>query len=98
MVAVMKREGMKTRTSHRNTFTEVTPKTVIAWSSDADFIPGVKPYPTSARVELRPLGPEVKVTVTVNRMHDQMWTDRQRMGWEMQLSKLDKLITNRRKS
>ena len=24
-------------------------------------------------------GPEVKVTVTVNCMHDQLWTDRQRM-------------------
>jgi uncharacterized protein YndB with AHSA1/START domain len=98
MVEVIKQSGMKVRTEHRNTFTEVTPKTALGWSSQADFIPGVTPYPTSARVELRAAGPEVKVTVTVNRMHDQMWTDRQRMGWEMQLSKLDRLITNRRQS
>lgn len=98
MVAVMKQSGMKARTEHRNTFTEVTPKTALAWTSQADFIPGVTPYPTGARVELRAAGSEVKVTVTVSRMHDQMWTDRQRTGWEMQLSKLDKLITNRRQS
>ena len=98
MVDLMKQSGMKTRTTHRHTFTEVTPKTALAWSSVADFIPGVKPYPTQARLELRPAGAEVKVTVTLQRMHDELWTGRQHQGWQMQLSKLDQLITRRRQS
>jgi len=98
MVNMMRQSGMKTRTEHRNVFTEVIPGTALAWTSLADFIPGVRPYPINARLELRAAGPEVKVTVTVSRMHDQMWSDRQRMGWEMQLLKLGTLIAKRSKS
>ncbi len=98
MVEAMKQLGQPVRTTHRNVFTEVTPKTLLAWTSVADFIPGVKPYPMQSRAVLKAIGDRVKVTVTLQRMHDEVWTGRQKMGWEMQLSKLEKLINERSKS
>jgi len=96
MVAFMKQQGMKTRTEHRHTFTEVVPKTRLALSSQADFIPGVKPYPIDARVELKARGDQVDVTLQVSRMHDEDWTSRSQAGWESQLSKLEKLLSQKR--
>jgi uncharacterized protein YndB with AHSA1/START domain len=96
MIELMKGAGMKTRTDHRNTFTEVTPKSLLAWTAQADFIPGVKPYPIETRVELRARGDEVKVTLMLSHMHDEMWTGRQRMGWETQLVKLERLLSTRK--
>jgi hypothetical protein len=95
MIEFMKGAGKKTRTDHRNTFTEVTPKSLLAWTAPADFIPGVKPYPTETRVELSARGNEVQVTMTLSHMHDEIWTGRQRMGWENQLVKLERLLATR---
>src|SRR4051812_43860938 len=39
MVEAKKQMGQKVRTEHRNTFSEVKPKTLLAWSAPADFIP-----------------------------------------------------------
>ena len=92
----MKQSGRKAGTEPRDTFIEVSPKTAPAWVSQADFIREVKPYPTSARVQPRAPGAEVKVmslqcTIRCGPI-------RQHIGWQMRLSKLDKLIAKRRQS
>lgn len=98
MVEAMKQMGQKVRTEHRNTFTEVSPKSLIAWSSVVDFVPGMKAYPMHERADFSVAGGQVTVKLTLQRMHDEMWTGRKKMGWEMQLAKLEKILNARSKS
>jgi len=98
MVEAMKQMGQKVRTEHRNTFSEVKPKTLLVWSAPADFIPGVKSYPMNDRAEFSVEGGQVTVRVVLQRMHDEMWTSRKKMGWEMQLAKLERELNARSKS
>jgi uncharacterized protein YndB with AHSA1/START domain len=93
--AFMARAGMPVSTEHRLTFTEVRPRTLLAYTSWADFIPGVEPYEVATRVELRADGERVHMRLSFDAMHDATWTERARMGHEMELAKLDRLLAGR---
>ena len=92
-VEFMKKAGMPLTTESRATYTEVVPRRRLAYTSIADFIPGVEPYEIATVVELQPGSDGVRMIVTVDAMHDAPWTERARMGWEGQLGRLDKLLT-----
>jgi uncharacterized protein YndB with AHSA1/START domain len=91
-IAFMKREGMPVVTENRLTYTEVAPRKRLAWSHAADFIPGIEPYTVTHLVELHPTPQGVRMVLSFDAMHDQIWTDRATMGWEMELGKLEKVI------
>ncbi|MHA7627580.1 SRPBCC family protein [Corallococcus sp. M7] len=89
-VAFMKQAGMPLATPSSLTYTELTPKTRLAYRHAVDFIPGVAPYNVSSVVELQVSGNHVRMTVTIDTMHSEEWTKRTSMGWASQLTKLDK--------
>ncbi|RKG61469.1 SRPBCC domain-containing protein [Corallococcus sp. CA054B] len=89
-VAFMKQAGMPLSTPSSLTYTELTPKTRLAYRHAVDFIPGVAPYNVSSVVELQVSGNTVRMTVTIDTMHSEEWTKRTSMGWSSQLNKLDK--------
>jgi uncharacterized protein YndB with AHSA1/START domain len=89
-VAFMKQAGMPLATPSSFTYTELTPKTRLGYRHAVDFIPGVAPYSVSSVVELQAKGDTVRMTVTIDTMHSQEWTQRTSAGWESQLRKLDK--------
>jgi uncharacterized protein YndB with AHSA1/START domain len=86
-VAFMQRAGMPLATEATITFTEVVPLRRLAYLTLADFIPGVAPYEVAAQVELVPVAAGVRMTLTFDRMHDEIWTERAIAGWKSQLGK-----------
>ena len=94
-VAFMKRAGMPISTECRITYLEVSPPSRLAYSTLTDFIPDVAPYDVTTVVELQRTQTGVKLTVTSDVMHDDVWTERARAGYESQMRKLDALWSAR---
>ncbi|NRD48479.1 SRPBCC family protein [Corallococcus exiguus] len=89
-VAFMKQAGMPLSSPSSLTYTELTPKTRLAYRHAVDFIPGVTPYTVSTVVEFEAKGDTVRMVVTSDAMHSKEWTERASMGMESQLNKLNK--------
>lgn len=94
-VAFMKRAGMPLSTECRVTYTEVTPASRLAYETRTDFVPDVHPYDVATLIELRTTADGVKLTVSFDAMHDDVWTARARAGHESQLRKLDALLATK---
>jgi uncharacterized protein YndB with AHSA1/START domain len=97
-VAFMKRAAMPLSTECRVTYTEVSPPGRLAYKTLADFVPDVTPYEVATVVELRATADGVRLTITFDAMHDDVWTGRARAGHESQMRKLDALVAARDKS
>ena len=93
-VAFMKQAGMPLSTECRVAYTEVTPPSRLAYKTLADFIPGVTPYEVATVVELKATDDGVKLVITFDAMHDDVWTERARAGHESQLRKLDAILAD----
>src|SRR5258705_5080579 len=91
-VAFMKQAGMPLSTECTVTYTEVSPPGRLAYKTLADFVPDVTPYAVATVVELRATADGVKLTITFDAMHDDLWTERARAGHESQMRKLDGLL------
>jgi uncharacterized protein YndB with AHSA1/START domain len=87
-VAFMKNAGMPLATEAKITFTDVVPLRRLAYLTLADFVPGVAAYEVATQVELFPIPTGVRMVLTIDRMHDEIWTERAIAGWESQLNKL----------
>jgi uncharacterized protein YndB with AHSA1/START domain len=87
-VKFMKAQGMPITTELRLRYTELAPLRRLAWLHIADFIPGVAPYDVGSVVELSRVEGGVRLVLTLDRMHDDVWTQRAVMGWESELGKV----------
>jgi uncharacterized protein YndB with AHSA1/START domain len=94
-VAFMKQAGMPLTTRTRVDYTEVTRHRRLAYLNHADFIPGVAPYKTAMAVDLTVAPGGVRMVLTVDPMHDEVWTQRMAAGWESQLGRLTQLLGRR---
>ena len=95
MVAFMKANGMPTATPAQATYDAVQPMTRLAYRPLVDFVPGRAAYETRRVVEFLADGDAVTMRLTFDSMHDAEWTERQRMGWELELGKLATLLAER---
>jgi uncharacterized protein YndB with AHSA1/START domain len=93
-VEFMKKAGMPLTTEAKVTYTEVSPMDRLAYKTRADFIPGVTPYDVATVVELKATADGVKLVITFDAMHDEVWTQRSRAGHESQLRKLDVVLAD----
>ena len=91
-IEFMKKAGMPTTTEARITYSEIVPLKRLEYVHLTDFIPEVDPYDVATTVELHPSAESVRMVVTVDAMHDDVWTQRATMGWESELGKLAKVI------
>jgi uncharacterized protein YndB with AHSA1/START domain len=91
-IEFMKKAGMPLAVENRMTFTEVTPPKRLAYSHLADFIPGVAPYEVNHSVDLHAVKGGVRVTLVLDRMHDDHWTEMAVKGWTNELEKLAKAL------
>ncbi|NUP38108.1 MAG: SRPBCC domain-containing protein [Streptomyces sp.] len=91
-VAFMKGAGLPLSTTSTKTFTAVEPRRRLAYTTLADFIPGVTPYDFLTEVELTTTDDGVHVTMTVDAMHDEEWTQRLVAGRQNELANLEKLV------
>jgi len=87
-IEFMKKAGMPLVQVVRARYTEVVPPTRLAYTTLADFVPGVEPYDVATAVELYPTATGVRLILTLDAMHDEHWTQMAVMGWENELGKL----------
>jgi uncharacterized protein YndB with AHSA1/START domain len=97
-IEFMRRAGMPLTTESHKTFTEVKSPSRLAYMSLVDFVPDHKPYEFLTVVELEETAGRTKVVMTVDRMHDDVWTGRLVAGRENELANLGKVITATRES
>ena len=88
----LKKAGMALTNESLVTYTEVVPRTRLAFTQMADFIPNVKPYAVATAVEFDTQPQGVRLVLTLDAMHDEYWTNMAVMGWEQELGKLAKLL------
>jgi uncharacterized protein YndB with AHSA1/START domain len=93
-IAFMENAGLPLSTRSEKTFTEIDAPRRLAYDSLVDFVPGVEPYEFATIVDLEPAGDEVKVTMTVESMHDEEWTQRLLAGRANELDKLAEAATH----
>lgn len=91
-VGFMKRAGMPLATQTRVTYATVDAPSQLTFITLADFIQGVDPYEVTTRVSITAEGPEVRLAITFDVMHDEQWTELSRQGEESQLLKLDAIL------
>jgi uncharacterized protein YndB with AHSA1/START domain len=91
-IEFLKNAGMSATTPSRVTYTDVIPLRRLAYSSRADFIPGVEPYDVMTTVELYPEAGGTRMVMTFDAMHDEYWTNLAVMGWNSELGKLEKVL------
>jgi uncharacterized protein YndB with AHSA1/START domain len=94
-VEFMRGAGMPLTTESRKRFTEIEAPTRLAYSSLADFIPGVDPYEFMTVVELDSVAGGTHVVMRMDALHDDTWTERLIMGRENELDNLATLIARR---
>jgi uncharacterized protein YndB with AHSA1/START domain len=95
-VEFMRKADLPLSTELLLTYTAVRPYELLGYEALADFIPGVDPYAvaTTVRFERTPRGG--RMTLRFDRMHDEPWTRRARMGRESELEKLSRLLQKRK--
>src|SRR3989440_10216932 len=91
-VEFMKGAGMPLTTEARKTFSELKQPTRLADRSLIDFVPGLDPYQELTLLDLTPSGDSVRVVMTMEPLHDGVWTKRLVKGRENELDNLAKLI------
>ena len=93
-VAFMRQAGVPLKCECKVTYIEVSPPSRLAYKTLADFVPGVAPFEVVTVVELNATADGVKLTITFDAMHDEVWTERARAGHESQMRKLDALLAS----
>ena len=89
MVEAMKQMGQPTSHATHGRFTELVRHRSLAITHVIDFLPGVKPYDSTIRVEFSAAGASARMVVTLSPMHDEQFTGMQAQGFTSQLGKLD---------
>jgi uncharacterized protein YndB with AHSA1/START domain len=92
-IAFMKSAGMPITTEARISFTEVERPCRLVYMHRVDFVPGVAQYDVATVVELEKAGKGVQLRLSLDRMHDEAWTQRMAAGWEMELAKLQRALS-----
>lgn len=91
-IAFMEQAGMPLATESRKRFTEVDRDGMLAYDSLVDFVPGLDPYEFATVVELMSVGERTKVTMTMEPLHDAVWTERLVAGRTNELDKLARVV------
>lgn len=95
MVEFMRSSGMPLTNVGRKTFTEVDAPTRLAYVSHVDFVPGTEPYEQLTVVDIEPTADGgSNVTMTVDPMHDEEWTERLVTGRRGELENLAGVIAD----
>jgi uncharacterized protein YndB with AHSA1/START domain len=91
-IEFMTNNGMPLSTESRKTFTELEEPTRLAYTSLVDFVPGVEPYEHLTTVDLAENDGSTTITMTVEPLHDDVWTERLLAGRAMELDHLEALL------
>src|SRR5690349_435705 len=87
-VEFMKGAGLPLTTESRKTFTVIDAPHRLAYRSLIDFVPGQEPYEHLTVVELTAVDGGTEVTMTMEALHDDEWTQRLVAGRANELDNL----------
>ena len=91
IVAHLKALGVPASNVARGDYTDVQTHRRLAYTNAIDFVPGVAPYTTSTVVQISSTSSGgTRVVVTNDVLHDPIWTENARRGWEQQIGNLEK--------
>jgi uncharacterized protein YndB with AHSA1/START domain len=90
MVEAMEKMGQAVRHGTHGRFVEMEPHRRLAITHVIDFLPGVAAYDSTMVVEFFPSGPEVRMVVTLDAMHNEELTRMSTEGFTSQLRKLER--------
>ncbi|HWJ82747.1 MAG TPA: SRPBCC domain-containing protein [Nocardioides sp.] len=91
-VAFMEQHGMPLATESRKHFTEVDEPRRLGYRSVVDFVPDHEPYEQLTEVELEPVEGGTRVRMTMEPLHDEVWTQRLVAGRANELDNLVALV------
>jgi uncharacterized protein YndB with AHSA1/START domain len=91
-VEFMTANGMPTSTVSRKRFTLVDEPSALAYDSVVDFVPDHEPYEFGTDVRLEPVPGGTRVVMTVDALHDEVWTQRLVDGRRNELQNLARLL------
>jgi uncharacterized protein YndB with AHSA1/START domain len=91
-IAYLERAGMPRSTRSRKEFVDVDEPSRLAYTSTIDFVPGLDPYQhlTTVTLEYSPSGTDV--TMMIEALHDEAWTERVRSGRSDELDNLARVV------
>ena len=92
-IEFMKKAGMPVSNEHLITFVEVEPPRRLAYRELVDFIPGLEKYEVEATLDLKETGDTTRLVVTFDAMHDERWTELATRGREMELNRLERVLS-----
>jgi uncharacterized protein YndB with AHSA1/START domain len=95
MKAFMKANGMPNENISTVTYREIIATERLAYDHDVDFVPGVAPYSVFTEVLFEAVGKSVQLSLIIERMHDELWTNRAVEGWTLELGKLAEALAKR---
>lgn len=90
MIATMEQMGQPVSHPTRSRFTEVKLHQRLVLTNLIDFLPAVTAYESNIAVEFHAVGDNVRMVVTLDRLHSDDFTKMQQQGFSSQLNKLDK--------
>ena len=90
-VAFMTSAGMPLATVSRKRFTHIDEPAALSYQSAVDFVPDHEPYEFATEVELTPTEGGTHVVMTVEALHDEVWTQRLLDGRANELDNLARL-------
>jgi uncharacterized protein YndB with AHSA1/START domain len=91
-VQFMESAGLPLTTYATKRFTEVDEPRRLEYVSHIDFVPGVEPYEHLTQVDLQADEDSVRVVMTMEPLHDDVWTQRLVAGRENELDNLGRLV------
>ncbi|TXK35956.1 SRPBCC domain-containing protein [Nonomuraea sp. C10] len=91
-IAFMEQHGMPLSTESRKYFTEIAEHHRLAYQSVVDFVPDHEPYEHLTVVELSSVEGGTRIVMQVERMHDEVWTQRLLAGRANELDNLAALV------
>lgn len=74
---------------------ELVPGRRLVFTNVVDFLPGIPEYELGIAVEMSAAAAGTHLVVTLDRMHDQHWTELAVKGWESQLENLARVVASR---
>ena len=92
-IAEMQRMGRPTSHEEWIRFTELKPLERVSLTTLIDFLPGVRPYEHTITADFLRASDGIHMTVTLEPMHNQEFTELTAIGFNSQLSKLDARFT-----
>jgi uncharacterized protein YndB with AHSA1/START domain len=91
-IAFMEQAGMPLATESHKRFVEVVEPTRLSYVSVVDFVPGHAPYEHLTVVDLAGDGDTTTVVMSMEPMHDDVWTERLVAGRTNELDNLERVI------